>query len=126
MRSEFALQIIKAHYAIERKIKELNLAEEAILHKRYNQSRPLLIELHKCLKELVVQVAPSSPIGQAVQFGLGYFPGLTVYLTDARMQIDNNQIENNIRPLALGRKNHMFAGSHESAQIAALMYTFMG
>jgi hypothetical protein len=48
------------------------------------------------------------------------------YIEDGRYEIDNNLIENSIRPVALGRKNYLFAGSHEAAQYAAMMYSFMG
>ena len=49
---------------------------------------------------------------------------LTEYLKDGSLHIDNNQIENAIRPLALGRKNYLFAGSHDAAQRAAMIYSF--
>lgn len=48
------------------------------------------------------------------------------YLKDGRIEIDNNPIENTIRPLALGRKNYLFAGNHQAAQRNALMYSLMG
>ena len=48
------------------------------------------------------------------------------YIDDGRFQIDNNLIENSIRPVALGRKNYMFAGSHEAAQQAAIIYSLLG
>jgi len=48
------------------------------------------------------------------------------YAEDGKCEIDNNLIENAIRPVALGRKNYLFAGSHEGAERAALVYTFMG
>src|SRR5690606_22826674 len=50
---------------------------------------------------------------------------LTVFLTDARLEIDNNKIENEIRPIALGRKNYLFAGTHESAQRIAMIYSLL-
>jgi transposase len=57
---------------------------------------------------------------------LSLMPSLKVYLTDPGKLPDNNLVENTIRPLALGRKNYMFAGSHESAQRIAMMYSFFG
>ena len=51
-------------------------------------------------------------------------PKLTAYLEDGRIEIDNNLIENAIRPLALGRKNYLFAGSHAGAERVAMMYSF--
>ena len=51
---------------------------------------------------------------------------LKVYLQDGRLEIDNNLVENSIRPCALGKKNFLFAGSHEAAQNIAMMYSFTG
>ena len=50
---------------------------------------------------------------------------LTRFTTDGRLEIDNNKIENQIRPIALGRKNYLFAGSHESAQRIAMIYSLL-
>lgn len=51
---------------------------------------------------------------------------LLMYLHDGHLEIDNNLVENAIRPLAIGRKNYLFAGSHEAAQRAAMFYSFFG
>ena len=53
------------------------------------------------------------------------WPRLVRYIDDGRFQIDNNLIENTIRPVALGRKNYMFAGSHDAAQNAAIIYSLL-
>src|SRR5690606_7811700 len=50
---------------------------------------------------------------------------LSAYLYDGNLHIDNNLVENTIRPIALGRKNYLFAGSHEAAQRAAIIYSFL-
>lgn len=63
-------------------------------------------------------------IGKALAYAKNHLPRLQHYLEDGRIEIDNNQIENKIRPLALGRKNYLFAGSSEAAQRAAMMYSF--
>jgi hypothetical protein len=63
-------------------------------------------------------------IGTALGYAKNHLPRLRHYLEDGRIEIDNNQIENKIRPLALGRKNYMFAGSNKGAQRAAMMYSF--
>jgi hypothetical protein len=49
-----------------------------------------------------------------------------IYTTDGRLQIDNNLVENTIRPVAIGRKNYLFAGSHNGARRAAMLYSFLG
>ena len=67
---------------------------------------------------------PKSAIGKAIAYTLNLWPRLKQYTNDGRYEIDNNLIENAIRPLALGRKNYLFAGSHKAAQRAAMMYSF--
>jgi transposase len=62
----------------------------------------------------------------ARQWPLNLWPLLEEYTNDGKYEIDNNLIENAIRPLALGRKNYLFAGSHKAAQRAAMFYSFFG
>ena len=69
---------------------------------------------------------PKSPWGKAVCYALGRWDKLTLYVGDGRVEIDNNLIENAIRPIALGRKNYLFAGSHDAAQRAAIIYSLLG
>lgn len=63
-------------------------------------------------------------MGKALKYADDHLPRLRHYLDDGRVEIDNNLIENKIRPLALGRKNYLFAGSHAGAERAAMMYSF--
>ena len=69
------------------------------------------------------KVLPKSPIGQAIAYSLQRWDKLSLYTTDARLQIDNNPVERAIRPIAIGRKNYLFAGSHDAAQRAAMIYS---
>ncbi|WP_439650916.1 IS66 family transposase [Longitalea arenae] len=55
--------------------------------------------------------------------GISY---LYIYITDGRLKIDNNPVENSIRPVALGRKNYLFAGSHEAAKRSGMLYSLLG
>lgn len=63
--------------------------------------------------------------GTSVDFLARIRKELTVFISDGRLEIDNNNIENQIRPIALGRKNFLFAGSHESAQRIAMIYSLL-
>lgn len=69
-------------------------------------------------------VLPKSQIGKAFTYSQSRWDSLSAYLYEGNLQIDNNLIENTIRPVALGRKNYLFAGSHGAAQRAAMAYTF--
>jgi hypothetical protein len=70
------------------------------------------------------QILPKSPIGKAFRYTMDRWDQLSAYLYDGILEIDNNLVENAIRPLALGRKNYLFAGSHDAAQRAAGIYSF--
>jgi hypothetical protein len=65
-------------------------------------------------------------MGKALAYSLSLWPRLCAYVQDGRYLIDNNRIENTIRPLAIGRKNYLFAGSDRAARHAALMYSLLG
>ncbi|MBN2648103.1 MAG: IS66 family transposase [Prolixibacteraceae bacterium] len=111
-------------YAIERKVKEMSSTERYEI--RLEESLPVLNKMGKYLAENRKFTLPSSPIGKAFEYCIARWDNLLNYLKDGNLEIDNNQIENSIRPLALGRKNYLFAGSHEAAQNIAMYYSFFG
>ena len=125
LRSEHALKLIRALYAIEHYAKEQALDAENIFALRQEKAMPILLEFETWLKDALNNTLPASAIGKAIAYTLRLWPGLMRYTTDGRLNIDNNLIENSIRPVALGRKNYLFAGSHEAAQRAAMVYSFM-
>lgn len=77
------------------------------------------------LNEQLPKVLPKSSIGKAIGYMLNQWPKLQNYLLDGRLEIDNNLVENAIRPVAMGRENYLFAGSHERAKRAALVYSLV-
>ncbi len=91
---------------------------------RNEHSRPILEEFKKWLDEQAIVVLPKSPMGNAVRYAIRQWHKLIKVLDDGRLEMDNNLIENKIRPLVLGRKNYLFAGSHDAAQRIAMMYSF--
>ncbi|MBW6459618.1 MAG: IS66 family transposase [Bacteroidales bacterium] len=125
-RAEHALTLIQQLYAIERQAREERMDYDQRKTLRLEKSAPILEELHGWLKENITQTLPKSAIGIAIAYTLHLWPRLLRYLDDGRYEIDNNLIENSIRPVALGRKNYLFAGSHEGAKRAAMMYSFLG
>ena len=124
-RAEFALSKIQQLYQIETNIREQQLSADDIKAIRHEKSLPILLEMETWLKEEVYAVLPKSAIGIAFAYTLNLWPRLARYVEDGRFLIDNNLIENSIRPVALGRKNYLFAGSHESAQQAAILYSLL-
>ena len=122
-RSTYALKIFQEVYRIERQIKDLSTEERKKI--RQESILPKLTELHTWMTDQYRQVTPKSPIGKALEYSLKRWKQLTLFTTDAQLEIDNNRIENEIRPIALGRKNYLFAGSHESAQRIAMIYSLL-
>jgi len=125
-RAEQALKLFQSLYEIEREAREQDLSYDERKILRQNKSIEKLQELETWLKENIIQVLPKSAIGGAIAYTLNLWPRLIRYTQDGRYEIDNNLVENSIRPVALGRKNYMFAGSHEGAKRAAMMYSFLG
>lgn len=125
-RSEFALSKIQSLYEIERELREQNCSQEEIVIVRKEKSQPILIELDNWMKSNLPHILHSSPIGQAICYALPRWEALSRYLLRGDLLIDNNLIENSIRPVAIGRKNYLFAGSHDGAKRAAMIYSFFG
>lgn len=122
-RAQEALLLIGQLYDVERQAKQNNLDVDQIRALRQQLAMPLLDKMHHWLKEEITKVLPKSAIGQAMAYSLTLWPRLVRYCEEGRFQIDNNLIENTIRPVALGRKNYLFAGSHEGAKRAAMIYS---
>lgn len=125
-RAEYVLTEIQKLYAIERKAKEANYTQEQRYTLRQQEATPILKALEQWMLNEYPSTLPKSAIGMAMQYSLQRWEKLSVYTTDGKLEIDNNLVENSIRPVALGRKNYLFAGSHKAAQNAAMLYSFMG
>jgi transposase len=120
-----ALKMFQALYDIERDIRERNPEPDTIRTLRQEKSKPVLDRMESWLREQIILVPPKSAIGMAMAYTIHLWPRLIRYIDDGRFHIDNNLIENSIRPVALGRKNYLFAGSHEAAQQAAVIYSIL-
>lgn len=125
-RASYAMEQIQKLYSIEHNAKQTHLDVEEVLHLRNAESVPILEGLGKWMKEQYVHTLPKSPIGKALGYSIQRWNELMLYTTDGKLNIDNNPVENSIRPVAIGRKNYLFAGSHEAAQRSAMLYSLMG
>lgn len=121
-RAEYVLVEIQKLYAIERESKEFSAEERKKI--RLEKALPIINELGKWLHNERQQTLPSSPIGKAIAYTTSLWDSLQNYLHNGNLNIDNNLIENAIRPVALGRKNFLFAGSHNGAKRSAMFYSF--
>ena len=124
-RSIYAVKEIARLYGIEKQIKEASpqLSETQIVEKRMMEAAPILRELKSWMLAEYPKVLPKSPIGKALAYALSLWDNMHYYTLHGHLQIDNNSIENAIRPIALGRKNYLFAGTHDAAQNAAMVYS---
>jgi hypothetical protein len=125
-RAEYALEKIRDLYAIERRCNEKKAPPELRYRFRRRYAVPILEKFEEWIKQEINLVAPKSPMGKALAYTLGLWSRLRAYVQDGQYLIDNNLIENTIRPMAIGRKNYLFAGSHSAAGHAALMYSLLG
>jgi len=123
-RASYALEHIQKLYALERTIKQKQANTKLIVRYRRRYAKPILKTMHIWMQEQYPKVLPKSAIAKAINYSLRLWSQLCQYTEDGHCLIDNNAVENTIRPLALGRKNYLFAGSHKAAQKAAMMYSF--
>ncbi len=104
-----ALQRIAALYAIEAEIR----GQSAEHRKRVRQQRssPLVEAMHVWLRDLLDRLSGRSTLAQAIRYALNHWDGLIRFLDDGRLELDTNIVEQAMRPVALGRKNALFAGA---------------
>jgi transposase len=124
-RASYAVKQIAELYRIEKEIREATepLTEPEIVKKRMAEAVPVLRHLKAWMLAEYPKVLPGSPIGKAFAYALRLWDNMHYYTLHGHLRIDNNDIENAIRPIALGRKNYLFAGTHDSAQNAAMVYS---
>ncbi len=124
VRAEYALTLIQKLYIIERKAKQENSTTAKVKELRLEESLPVINQLGKWIFEQIKNTLPKSQIGKAMLYAYARWDALSAYLYDGSLCIDNNPVENAIRPVAIGRKNYLFAGTHQAAQRAAMVYSF--
>lgn len=119
------LELMSILYKLEQDIRDEGLTWEQRTQRRQQEAVPVLDKLREWMEEHIQKVLPKSPLGQAITYTLPRWKGLCAYAQHGQIEIDNNLVENAVRPLAIGRKNYLFAGSHEAAEMTAAMYSFM-
>ncbi|QDH79623.1 IS66 family transposase [Echinicola soli] len=119
------LDEIQQLYALEQRMREEALDWEGRTRERKIHAVPVLERLGKWLEENQYRYRPGSPLGKAIDYARSRWAGLSAYTLHGQMELDNNLVENAVRPLAIGRKAFLFAGSHQAAEMTAAMYSFM-
>ena len=119
-----AIRRIGLLYAIEREVRgQPPIARQAA---RQARAQPVLAALRHWLEATLLQVSAKSSLAGAIRYTLVRWEALTRYCDDGRIEIDNNGAERSIRPLVLGRRNYLFAGSDAGGERAAAIYSLIG
>ena len=121
--ADSAVEFIGKLYEEERRAKHLTPLQRKYYRRRY--SKPILKRFYRWLKMHQNETLPKSPIGQAIAYALNHWRALNNYCRDGILNIDNNTAERAIKPVVLGRKNYLFAGSHDGAKNAAILYSII-
>jgi len=124
-RATVALDMIRELYAVEAMIRNNKTSSQETLRLRTEYSIPMLDKINQWAQLQEKELNPKALIAMACRYLLKRWDKLTYYTTDPRIQIDNNQLENRFRPVALGRKNWLFAGNHQSAERSGIIYSIL-
>ena len=114
-------------YALEDRLRTTRAGPKLRQAERASLSRPVLARLRRALVRLKTQhrFLPRSLMGKAIDHALRQWPALLIFLEDGRLEIDNNLIENAIRPTAIGKKNWLFIGEAQAGERSAIIYTII-
>jgi transposase len=120
-----ALERIAGLYAVEKDVRGRSPEERRAV--RSLKSRPLIAALEPWLRVKLGLISQKSKLAKAIRYALSRWEGLTRFIDDGRIELDNNTVERSIRPIALNRKNALFAGSDGGAEhwatVASLIET---
>ena len=119
------IKLIAKLYEIEKEIRENNLSPADTLKIRQEKSKPIIDEYKKFLDSKAKSVLPKSPLGKAVHYSLSRWKMLTEFLKDGNIPIDNNAVENAIRPFVIGRKNWLFSDTIRGARTSSALYSII-
>ena len=112
-------------YAVERELRGSRAGPRLRTAVRSCRSAPILRRIHAAMMKLRSRFLPQSNLGKAFSYILEQWPALLRFVEDGRLEIDNNQVENAIRPTALGKKNWLFIGAADAGERGAILYTIV-
>ena len=123
--AEYMLTQIQYLYKVEHLCDEAGLSFEQRKAKRLELSKPIMEEMKAWMESEGIKYSASSLVGKAVTYAYARWNNMMHYLDDGRLLLDNNLAENAVRPIALGRKNHLFCGNHEAARNMAVICSLL-
>jgi len=122
---KWMLRQIAQLYRIESRLRQQKAGSALRLTVRASESAPILRRIKRALFKLKPRYLPKSDLGKAVAYVINQWSGLELYLKNGAIEIDNNLVENAIRPTKLGMKNWLFIGSETSGQTSAILFTII-
>ena len=123
--ARYALGQINLLYKVETMADEQNLDDQQRAELRTRLAYPILQAFEKWIESYYPKALPKGRMERALKYTYSIYRRLSRYHLDGRYKMDNNLIENSIRGMAIGRKNYLFCGNHDSAENAAIMYSFI-
>ena len=121
--ASYVIKLIAKLYKIEKEIKDS--APEVRYRARQEYAKPIIKKLRVWLDDTILKIPPKTALGKAVNYLNTQWPRLVRYLDDDRYPIDNNPVENAIRPFTLGRKNWLFSASVKGVKASANLYSLI-
>ena len=125
-RAAVGLELIQQLYAVEAEATAEGVGHEQRQERRQQRSRPITEKLLAWISQTHGAAPPKSPLARALGYCINQWEALMRYLDDGRLSIDNTACERALRPIAVGRKNYLFAGSETGGRRAATAYTLLG
>ena len=124
-RAAYPLKLIGRLFRVERLADLRRLDPDGRMKLRQQWSEPALQSLYSWIVATIANEPPSSELARATKYLKNHWSALQRFLQDGRLPIHNNQVEQQLRDVALGRKNFLFAGSHQAAERAAILYSLL-
>jgi transposase len=125
-RAAWFVKQISLLYALERRLREGHAGPALRAAARSAEATMVLARIGRALQRLQPHVLPQSLLGQAIGYTVKLWPGLNEYVAHGHVEIDNNSVENAIRPTAIGKKNFLFIGHPETGWRSAVIYSILG
>jgi transposase len=121
--AEEAIKRIAKLYGIEKEVRGHSPEERVVL--RQKKAKPVFDDLEQWLHAQLPKISGKSPLARAIRYALGRMPKTRAYLDNGFLELDNNTVERAVKPVALGRKNWMFAGSQRGGKAMAIAFTLI-
>ena len=123
--SKVILDMIQKLYSVEKEAKKAMLDEKSVYELRQKESKPVTEKIKAWLTENAEKYPPKCDMGESINYALKLWDKLIIYLDDGRLPIDNNLVENAIRPFVIGRKNWLFSYTENGANSSAAIYSLV-